>query len=475
MAGRFTNAVVGALVAASAVLALRALAFPALCRREAARGFGKLAGCLAGPARVSPEEAAIRARRLHQDRNRAADLGCAEHAEALARAFLVARGLPEIAARAATVAETLRSGKLDDEAILALWRSAETLPYQPPKDAAPPPAPLLDIELAAMRAAIPDWVGLRRDRDFQPLDRVELGVAKRRLVIGADADGHALASARWEPVVIRPKPAPSYTTLRVPIEGILVVMRYPLARGEVDVDRDARMKGTQSCRVREGQVVAIEMKAAVHVVLVREGAFDVWGSFPRAPHEAPRSTGKLGLSCGEPGPSVRLAWAEGEPLGPVHETLRGTVERFPDGQHRVFVVTCTPAGCATAREGVVRDLDVHWGTVGGWSSPWALASPDVLDLGARVLLVWEGGRALKYRLAPLSELDAAPSRWIVETHRPRETGPPDPRRVSFPDLQLIARGDAALLAIGEWNSSAPASFLVRFDASAEARVIAPPP
>lgn len=473
MSRRLPALAVGVLVGASGVGALRLIAWPAICRREAARHLGALAGCLTGPERVSPEEAPVRARRKHPGHQHASAEACAEHADALVTSWKVSRGLPKLAALAGHVAEHLRGGRLDADAISALFREAEPLGYRPDPAGAAAPTPLLDTQIPALRKALPEWIHLHDSFDVHPFDRAVLW-SRRALVIGRDAGGKALASPAWV-ALERPtrEPRRPATTMTVPIDGRPVEVRYPAFRGSVEVTRDGVMRRALSCASREGQVLAIEQKDEVHVMLVREGSIERWGTFPMAHPDVPRGAGKIGITCGE-GPSARLAWAESDPQGPVIETLRGRVERYPDARHRLFVVTCTPAGCARRREGVVHGLDTPWMTAGGWSSPWFSTSPEVLDLGERVLVVWQGVGAIKARLAPLDALDRAPSSWLVETHHDDEKGPLDPRRVGWARFQMLARGDAALVVVQEWMKD-NASFVLRFDAQGEARVIEPPP
>lgn len=106
-----------------------------------------------------------------------------------------------------------------------------------------------------------------------------------------------------------------------------------------------------------------------------------------------------------------------------------------------------------------------------------LTSPEVIDLGARLLFLWNAGHALRFRLAPPGELSAPPSRWLAEVSRLQEREPLLERAVNWPRLQIHARDGVALVLVEEHNAGPGASFLVRFDMLGSAFVIdvpAPP-
>ena len=132
--------------------------------------------------------------------------------------------------------------------------------------------------------------------------------------------------------------------------------------------------------------------------------------------------------------------------------------------------TCRTNTCVR-RTRTIDGVLTAWRSTGGYSSDMVNEAPEVVDLGQRVLVVWQASHAIEYLLAPLADLDAEDSRWIAEIARP-EGGqrdlPGDPRMVAWPELRLFASGDAALVLVRE--SDGP-WFPVRFDALGVASVL----
>jgi hypothetical protein len=100
-------------------------------------------------------------------------------------------------------------------------------------------------------------------------------------------------------------------------------------------------------------------------------------------------------------------------------------------------------------------------------------NPEVVDLGQRLLLLWNSGSAIRYRLAPPEALEGAPSPWIAEITRPESDQPLDQRAIAWPRWQVLSRGDTALVLVQEMGDPV-AGFLLRFDAGGDARVLTPP-
>ncbi|MFT3774459.1 MAG: hypothetical protein QM820_54560 [Minicystis sp.] len=503
---------VAVLVGGSALLVGWLRVLPAVREREAARAFAALAVCLAGPERTAPEEAAVRAGRLHHPRAKVASLvRCQEPAYALARSRGVRAVAPALAAEAEIAAHSLSGGELPGN-LIALWRAAEHLRWMPEpgltRDQEHAPTPLLDAQLPDLRRALPglEFFHDQNDRrivDVQPLDRAVVGVGPRALAVEASADGEPLAVPLWKaaerPAHWYASTAEGHVTLRDPaghvhdlgpgtaplvlgervlwmLDGKLQARRLDAdgARAEAVADVPAG-KGDvryRSCHTRAGDVLAVETDDAVHVMRLRDGHAEPWGTFAMAHPEPPARAGTLGMTCDDAG--ARLAWALSEPAGDAHIAMNGAVT-LPEGEghHRITAVACDPRGCSR-REATAGGIDVGWRSTGGWSSAVYMNVPDVFDLGARVLVVWDNGTSIRYRLAALDALDHAPSLWLAATYRPQDREPLDPRSIAWPRWQIHARGGVALVLVQEWGVKDNASFLVRFDSTGQARVLEPP-
>jgi hypothetical protein len=492
---------------AAAVGWLRVL--PAVRERQVARDFTALTICLAGSPRVPPDEVRVRARRVHPPRERDEGLvACAELADGLdtrgARAVA-----PALVAEALGAVGALRQGQGPDN-LEALWRAGEHLRWMPAPGAAPrvddTPAPLLDRDLPALRRALPGFANLHGQYDRLRIDENPVGQvilrANRTLVIGPGPDGRPLAAAAWD-AAWRPRAwfvrsSPDRVQLIDPerAERDLGPGQWPAVAGGHVVWKEGRKLRVRrldaaeasasvlldlplgeaelryaSCRSRRADMLAVETKEAVHLLALSNDGVRVWGSVAMPHPEVPAHAGELGLTCAER--DVRLAWATSEPTGDALPRMNGDVKLPEDpGRHRVFVATCTERGCAR-REATATGVDAGWQSIGGWSSAMFMLTPEVIDLGPRVLLVWHGVAGIRYRLAPLEALEGAPSPWLAETSRPEDRDPPEPRTIAWPRWQLHAREGVALVVLQEWGNGS-ASFVVRVDGSGEVGVIAPP-
>ncbi|APR85850.1 Hypothetical protein A7982_11199 [Minicystis rosea] len=499
-----------ALVSGALILVGGLRVLPAVRERSAARAFATLAMCLAGPERAAPEEAAVRARRIHLHGRAASLTRCRETADTVAQSRAVRAVAPALAAEADITARAIEHGDLPEN-LVALWRAAEGLRWMPEPGAAATyehaPAPLLDTQIPELRRALPGLQFLRdqddrRGADNHPLDRAILGFGQQALSVKAGPNGEPLAVPVWEN-------APRATRWYVRVtDGVVTVhagaVRHlvlgpgtmPMALGDrvvwmLDGKLKARRLDTddvttalrdvptgkedvryRSCRTHAGDVLAVETDDTVHVLLLRDGGADLWGQVPMAHPEPPAHAGALGLTCDDAG--ARLSWALSEPSGPAHIAMNGHVT-LPEGsgRHRIITVACDPHGC-TRREATTESVDIGWSSVGGWSSAVYLATPDVIDLGAHLLIVWPALGSIHYQLAALDALDRMPPRWLAATSRPQDRDPLDPRAIAWPRWQIHPRGDVALVVVQEWAKD-NASFLVRFDGAGHADVLTPPP
>jgi hypothetical protein len=493
-----TIAVAAFMVLGSAGVIVWKRVLPASREREAARAFGELAVCIAGAPSATPEEAVVRARRMARERPVIRDLvaPCVAQAEAIAYSDGIRAVAPDLAQEAEHALDALRARRVPGN-LVALWRAGERFRWMPPagsarRDAVVLPEPLLDENIAALRLAMPTYVDLRRELDVQPEGHAILMVGQRSLTVRADG-GRALARAAWEPAALDREAARMifYGTGHAHVVRIgkreITVDGGELVERAADADERAWRKvgdlaavelpfpeheRWRSCRSRAGSVLTVDAKDAVHVLLVRDEGVDVWGSLARPHPEEPARAGPIHVGCDDAG--ARVSWSTSEGMGQPKGGMRGD-EEPPDerGHHRIVTASCSAAGC-TRREVTVGDVGTMWMTSGGWSSPLYRENPDVIDLGARVLLIWSNGAEIHYRLAPLEKLEGAPSPWIAEIARPESGQPLDPRAIAWARWQVLARGEVALVLVQEWGER-HAGFLLRFDGGGDARVLVPPP
>lgn len=488
-------------------------AVPAAREREASRAFTALAICLAGPKRVSAEDAAVLARRAHRSEPGVLTR-CLPAAERLDTNGVGAVA-GTVAVEAKLAATSLRKEKLPPN-VAALVRAGEELRWLPEPDATAAlaiPAPLLDRDIPALRAAFPTYAFIYAlnpdDRmDDNPLGLVTLR-ASRNLEIGPGEGGQPLSRATWlsaPPAFLRNVSAPEGRVELNDASGKhdLGAGRHPVLMGDhvlfhdagklharrvdailgpqanpgstgrapasehvldLDLETSASFLRFSSCRARATTMIAVETRTQVHVLSLDEASLRVVARFPMAHPDTPAKAGLLGLTCGDA--EVRLAWAVSEP--PADAKVGAGELVLPKGEHghRIFVERCSERGC-TRTEGHVRDIEIGWSSIGGWLSPKHLEAPLVYALENRVLLVWAGAASVSYRLAALDALDKAPTLWIAELSRDKE--PVLDRMLSWPQFHVHAETSAALVILNEGGS---ATFIVRIDASGEARALMP--
>ena len=240
---------------------------------------------------------------------------------------------------------------------------------------------------------------------------------------------------------------------------------YPLG-GKMPV-----MAAYTTCRAPQGDILALPTTSRLWIFLLRESDVEVWGSLDRPVREGPAFTGPPILACDDG--RVRVAWAASEPQPPYNELFNtddfSRVPREPQPQ-RVAAAECTAAGCSL-REAVVHGVGGAWASLGGWSSPIYAVPVAAVNLGSRVLLQWDYG-ALMSRLAPLEDLDHAPTQWIADRSTPKTDEQPDPNTVVWARTGIYARGSVALLLIVEQNRL-NGFFLIRYDATGSVSLLEP--
>jgi hypothetical protein len=464
-----------------------------LALASTAKLFAPLAACLAGPERASPEEATIRARRIHWRRD--SIQRCSDHAGRLAgsrAARWVARDLFEAAN---TAEEEISRGRIPD--VARLFEEAAPLRWAPPtgwtKTGAP--HPLLDAELDAVRSRAPSYVELRQFVDDEPPDAVRVLGPKGAVAIVEDR-GRPLTrpvklletvrfahASRRDDRVLYVDPERAETDVGRGTSAI-VIGRWIVWRddktvrarevgtdhaGALPLDGELAFQGYRGCLLQGGALVGIETDRSITVARLGESGMDVWGDIPRPATEPPAHTGSWTMTCDRE--RARIAWASSDPpKEPAPLAMKGW-DRLPDdpGPHLVIHVTCDKAGCER-REARVSGIDTPWQSIGGWSSAMYRQTPEVVDLRARTLVMWQGGGGVVYRLAPLDDLERAETRWIAELSRPGSDESVVPRTLAWPELRLFSRGEVALVAVRE-SRDPSAAYLFRFDAGGEVSLL----
>lgn len=491
-------------LAAGSVLAAGAFVSPSLASRRIATQLSALEVCLAGPERVTADEAPIRVRRLHESPDRASLSRCAILADDLASSRLTRFFRKELARRAVDAAVAMEAGSLPDAH--ALWSAGAELPWSPPSALAgslpAPPKPLLDEDLSELRRRLSGYAHLGGDIDHQPLDRVVIPTGRRALVAHEDARGQPLGAVSWgdaspaspfraseqgDDVVVergatrilvgkgkRPRVVGGHV---VHFAGDELRARRVGDVGDLGPERVAslpsyaRERGLRSCPTRTGHAVAIQSGPRIDMLHLSDGSLDAWGTVERGELPSPRHVGDWSLACDDAAASIAFAISEPMTTEDPLSTDRAPMLAEPGRHHRVVVARCAPRGCVR-REAATRGVEAGWRSEGGYGSSMYMAAPTAMALGERVLLVWQTGRSLRYRAGELDRLDEVETPWIAEVSRPTPDAERDPRRVAWPQTELLARGGTALLLVSE--SRGPwAGFLVRIDASG-ARVLSVP-
>jgi hypothetical protein len=437
------------LVVAAVVAAPTGLHF--FTRARVGAAYRDLLTCLAGPIDVSAEDAA-RAVRRRRWRDRPDELqACATTAQAVADDRATRWHAPELVEAASDAAAQLREGRVPENAE-AVWRAGQHLGAHVAADPLDgrAPAPLIDHELAALRAnrafEAGEWAAAQRGAGRSALLRD--GVELSRWVLRSDTPSVIVARAK-----------------EVPAGDVAREVRLR-ARGE------PALRPVQTCSTDKGDALVISDGAWAGVYRLEDDPALVT-ELDRSRLEPPASMGALSLGCD--GETIRVAWVRSDPTTPPEYGLGADVELPRDEQrHQLEVLSCSREGCSR-QVTTVMGLEVMWGSVGGWSSPWALQTPDTYVVGDRVLLLWETGTLLRYRFGRPEQLAAAQNETLAEI-APRDAKALDPRAIHSPRFQTVPRDRALLLRIVE-DTSPPLEggrFLVRFEASGAVAVVRPP-
>jgi hypothetical protein len=455
----------------------------------------------------------VRVRRLHAQRKSGLQI-CAPLAAALdsdgSRAVT-----PDLAREAAIAELSLQVAQLPSN-VAAVWRAGSTLQWSAASGTTqltqPGPAPLLDLEIAAMRQRFPQFADVHGQNDEARIDENPLGRVifhhKRALVFDKGQSGRALDFASWQDIPQLPAWCTLLSSDRIQLRGpgnriydlgpgkspvvianhVLWNSAGKLRARQLNTVRDstattsaadlteelnfgAGMVRYSSCRNAQGSTIAVETDSEVFLFALGESSMRRIGHFAM-PHPAhPAVAGALGLTCGAD--DVRVAWAVSEPPGDATVAMNGaTTLPAGDRNHHIMTQHCSQSGCV-ANETRVHNLDIGWVSMGGWSSPMYLQAPEVYDLGTRLLLIWANGSAIQYRLAAPPELNSALSQWLVEQERPEQSEVTTERTLAWPRYQVHAEPGVALVLLTEWGAK-PASYFLRIDAAGDARVMAPP-
>jgi hypothetical protein len=80
-----------------------------------------------------------------------------------------------------------------------------------------------------------------------------------------------------------------------------------------------------------------------------------------------------------------------------------------------------------------------------------VVSPFVIDLGAKVALLWDRYDAAVVRVAARDQLESAPDRFVVDMYRPRraQREPPAAAAVNLREASIVVRGDTAIVLLPE--------------------------
>jgi hypothetical protein len=114
----------------------------------------------------------------------------------------------------------------------------------------------------------------------------------------------------------------------------------------------------------------------------------------------------------------------------------------------------------------VRDLGVmrFFFGMNTTDSPDGLASPLVVDLGERTFIAWDARGAVRYRIAPLDAIGAAPDALLVPTTTDPAHG------VKWHYAKVFSRGDTALLQLEVYEPPYKRHF-VRADGTGQVAVV----
>lgn len=468
-------------------------------RADVERDYAAMVACLVGPERVTTvAEAEVRMRRLALVRTRDSTERCAQ----LAREVGATRARRLVHARLAQSADETVDA-LDGRTQLPLLQLvANTRGLRWPRRARDPEVPrfILDEEIVALRGALPRSA----ESAPEPITRTD----EFRRYLGASSlvvesgDRGPWSATRWESAPRAPLDA--YATSGIVHvrsgsqrrdvgageEAAFIGDRLLIRRGHelsvrrgdgLDVDAGeplavpdrARLAGTRACALGGVHVLALGGGGDISILALDGERLTEWGSVRRAPLIAPDDYGPVMLTCERD--AVRVAYAISHAGGPAPECCTGGSEFVPapTRHHGIVSARCDVRGC-TQEESIVRGIETGWEGLDPFRRDPRWIAPDVVVLGERVLVVWNGDSSVRYRIGRLDELDSTETRWLVETLAPETEVTSSPRCIAHPSIVLRARGDVGLLELHE-GAPLEGTFLLRFEGDGPPTVLVPAP